>query len=268
MCSADAVTLAVDLLTGGKTGPRFVERAHQGMVNQLALSEALSRGLLDRPELQKDGKSLSDGKFIGFYGLSQGHILGGTYGALSTRIDHVVLGVGGASFGLMMSRAAPFKPFLDMLEGASGSPAGAQMLVLLMQPILDRIDPAVWAPHLMSNTLPGSPQSRQILMHAGLADTQVPNIANHLHARLLGLPLIQPSPRQLWNLVPADAPQPSGLVEFDFQEVPKDAYGLPSGGNQVHGGQRELKASMQQIDRFLRPGGVVEWSCDGVCDPE
>jgi hypothetical protein len=238
------------------------------MVNQLALSEALSRGLLDRPELQKDGKSLSDGKFIGFYGLSQGHILGGTYGALSTRIDHVVLGVGGASFGLMMSRAAPFKPFLDMLEGASGSPAGAQMLMLLMQPILDRIDPAVWAPHLMSNTLPGSPQSRQILMHAGLADTQVPNIANHLHARLLGLPLIQPSPRQLWNLVPADAPQPSGLTEFDFHEVPKDAYGLPSGGNQVHGGQRELKASMQQIDRFLRPGGVVEWSCDGVCDPE
>lgn len=268
MSSGDAAALAVDLLTTGKMAPRFVERAHQGMVNQLALSEAVANGLFDHPQLQKDGKSLTDGKFIGFYGISQGHILGGTYAALSTRIDHFALEVGGASFGLMMSRAAPFKPFFEMLTGASGTQAGAQKLMLLLMPILDRIDPATWAEHVRDKPLPGSPATRQLLLRDGLADTQVPNIAHHLHVRLLGLPQLTPVARPLWGMTLVDGPQPSGFLEYDFGEKPKDVHGMPAGGNQVHGGLRELPAAMEQIDRFLRPGGLVEWTCDGPCDPE
>lgn len=268
MSSGDAAALAVDLLTTGKMAPRFVERAHQGMVNQLALSEAVARGLFDQPQLQKDGKSLTDGAFIGFYGISQGHILGGTHAALSTRIDHFALEVGGASFGLMMSRAAPFKPFFEMLTGASGTQAGAQKLMLLLMPILDRIDPATWAEHVRDKPLAGSPQTRQLLLRDGLADTQVPNIAHHLHVRLLGLSQLQPAARPLWGMTLVDAPQPSAFLEYDFGEKPKDVLGMPSGGNQVHGGLRELPAAMEQVDRFLRPGGVVEWTCDGPCDPQ
>jgi hypothetical protein len=272
MSFPDAAFLVSDLITAPNQAPRFVERVHQGMANQLVLTWAAQQGLWQLPQTQVAAKV--DMAQIYFYGLSQGHILGGTQVALNPRLSKAALGVGGAGFGLMMSRAAPFETFLAMLEGATGSRQGATRAALLLGTPLERIDPVTYAPWLLASAqgygapLPGNPPQRQILMHAGFADTQVPNLATHVHARALGLALLAPAARPVFGLSPKAAPLESALVEFNMGYKPLDMLGIgPDGGNPVHNGQRALPSSVKQIDQFMRPGGLVQQVCDGPCDP-
>ena len=94
----------------------------------------------------------------------------------------------------------------------------------------------------------------------------VPNSASHLHARAMGLPLMQPNSRAIYGLETANAPiSSSALVEFDFRnpetgEIDKDTN--------VHEATRRLPAAILQSDLFLRDDGVVENTCSGPCDPE
>jgi len=269
MSLADSVVLLSDLVQTPSEGLRFVERLHQGMVNQAALTWASRGGLWQLPALRRDGQALTDGQQVYFYGLSQGHILGGVQVAFNPWLDRAALGVGGAGFGLMMSRAAPFNTFAAMLEAAGGSPAAAARIMLTMIGPLERVDPISYAAHVRADTWPGSPPERRILMQVGIADTQVPNLASHVHARALGLPLLSPSPRPVWGLASAPAPAASAVVEFDFKTPALDATG-PGGdnANPVHDAQRYLAASIDQIDRFFRPFGVIDQTCSGPCDPE
>lgn len=269
MSGPDAGKLVTDLVLAPNQGLRFIERTHQGMVNQIALTWAAAHGLWQIAPAHPQAAPLADGSEIYFYGISMGHILGGTLVALDPWLQKAVLSNGGAGFGLMMSRAAPFDAFLGMLEGSSGSKDGAARLTLLLGGPLERIDPISHVAHLMHDTYPGSPATRQILMHCGLSDTSVPNLATHLHARALGLPLMQPAPRQVFGLASASAPAPSGLQEFDFQVAPQDVQSMPTSNTTlVHDSQRKLKASRKQVDLFLRKDGQVQATCDGVCDPE
>lgn len=63
----------------------------------------------------------------------------------------------------------------------------------------------------------------------------------------------------------------SAIVAFDFgvpEPLPGTEANLPDVSTAGHNGLRKLDASMRQIDRFLRPGGRIEHTCDGICDPE
>ncbi len=249
----------------------FVDRLHQAMVNQLALSDALSTTLPTLPALQGPGGTpLLDPGRLYFYGISQGHILGSTFIALSPRIERAVLAVGAVGFGQMMSRAAPFGPFLALFQLAAGDAASAFDLTLLLQTVLDRVDPVVWLEELSGPSLPGAPASRTLLQHVAVADTSVPNFASHFQARALGMPLLSPSPRPVYGLTPKPSPiAGSALVEWDFGHPLPDLLGAPvTSENPAHNAQRQLSASMKQVDRFLRPDGKVEATCDGPCDPE
>ncbi|MSQ81849.1 MAG: hypothetical protein EXR77_02905 [Myxococcales bacterium] len=269
MALADSGQLVADLIQQPSAGLRFVERAHQGMANQLALTWAAKKGLWSLPQLQPTGQPLTAGNEVYFYGLSQGHILGGVAVALNPWIDRAVLGVGGAGFGLMMSRAAPFGTFTALLHNATGSEQGAARVGLLLTAPMERIDPGTYGPHLRANTYAGGPAKRSILLQCGLADTQVPNLATHLHARILGVPVLQPAPRTVWGLANTAVAAESALVEFDFNSPPLDTTGpAATKGNPVHEAQRYLAASLEQIHRFLQPNGLVEATCSGVCDPE
>ncbi|MBI5611018.1 MAG: hypothetical protein HY902_19255, partial [Deltaproteobacteria bacterium] len=269
MSKPDAGQLVTDLILSPNQGARFIERTYQGLINQLSLTWAAKHGLWQLPQARPGAASLADPEQVYFYGISMGHILGGTELAINPWLDRAVLSNGGASFGLMMSRAAPFGPFLGILENAAGSQDGAARLALLLHGPLERIDPVSYAGHVVSDTYPGSPATRKILMHCGMADTSVPNLATHLHARLLGLPLLQPSPRQLFGLAQVAAPAPAALNEFDLKTPPLDLLAQPAEvENFVHNTQRALGASKKQVDLFLRKDGTAQHTCDGVCDPE
>lgn len=246
----------------------FIDRVMQGMANQLALAYASQSTLRDLPELQRDdGTPIFEGGGEIFYGISQGHILGGTYTAISPYVRRAVLGSGGANFSMMMYRSVAFGAFRVLLDVSIESPLDRQKFAALLQLTMDRIDPHTYATHLLVDPPLGAPEDRQVLIQTGLADPAVPAISAHFHARAIGIPLLQPAPRTIWGLEAMEGPLPSAIVEVDFGIEPNPRpETFPN--NEVHEGVRRNPALQEQIDRFLMPDGLVEHTCDGVCDPE
>jgi hypothetical protein len=249
---------------------KFTDRVHQGMVNFIAMAYAARGPLLEQPELKIGPDPLYDPDRIYFYGLSQGGILGGTYAALSPNIERMTLGVGGAGMTFIMFRSGSCAELIGLIQTYIPDPLDTQKYAALMQTTFDRMDPITYAPYVLSQPLPDSPASRRILIQMGIGDTQVPNLSTHLHARALGLPHLQPAPREIPGLVKITAPADSALVEYDFgiDPLPDILARPPPEGNPVHSGVRELDAARRQIDEFFREDGRIEHTCDGLCDPE
>ncbi len=262
--SADVVSrISVD----PSTGFFFTDRVHQGMANQIVFSERIVRQLRAQTALQGgDGEALWDNDRLAFYGISQGHILGGTFLALTPRIDRGVLGSGGASFTFMMSRAGPFAPFLAFINLATKSALTTEKVIALAATPMDRIDPITYAPHLIGDLYTPGPASRSVLMQYGTGDSQVPPLATELHARSAGLPLLRPDARTVPVIDGVEAPASgSALVQYDFkwEDVePGLFYGLPDGDSGVHGAVRRAMPAREQIDAFLSDESVIDWFCE------
>lgn len=248
----------------------FTDRLHQGFANFIALTYAATGPLAALPELQIQGAPAYDPSFVGFYGISQGHILGSTFVALSPQIDRAVLDVGGIDLSLIMFRAQPFAPFLGILANNAPDPLDHQKFAAIAQSTFDRVDPVTYAPHLLSNTFEGSPPSRKIAMRMGIGDHAVPNIATYYQAAVLGVPLLAEasaeSPSYLTSV--ASPALGSALTVHDLGVVRNDVAIPATEANIVHEGVRRLHAAMEQANDFLRPDGVVVNKCSGVCDPE
>jgi hypothetical protein len=268
MSEADLLYVAGDLQNDIGATYRFADRVHQAVANQIALAWAMKREFAELPELQRPGGgAYVDPDRVYFYGISMGHILGGIYTALAPDIDRAMLQVGGGAFTAIMFRSRNFGQFLDVLTVGIPDPLEQQKFAALSQTSLDPIDPVNYAQWLREY----DGVEREILMHVGLGDTSVPSIATHIHARAAQLPLLTPTPRELDGFTTAGYPAPSGLVEFDLgvpAPLPEATAQAAADDTGVHVGQRELAAAIEQIDLFLRPGGAVEQTCDGACDPE
>ncbi len=270
MSRPDAIELTGDLMSDPDHAPAFIDDVHQGMVDFISLTYLAKGALLDLPALQDaNGKPLYDPSNIYYYGISQGSILGATYVSLSPHIARAALSVGGACFGLMMSRASPFGAFLDFIDQATGDKAASLKVELLFQTPLDRIDPISYAPHLLTDTFPGSPAAREVLFQIGLGDPEVPNIAEDLLVRSIGVPLLSPAPSPVYGLADVTAPvSGSALVEWDFGVPEPDLVAAPAtvGDVNPHELVRRQPDANQMIDGFFEPDGRIENTCDGVCN--
>lgn len=248
----------------------FAERVHQGMANWLVALAAVRGPATKLTELRRPStEPLYDPSFIGFFGASQGHILGGTLAALAD-FSRIVLNVGGGGFTHCMPRSLNFGPFSLLLGLDFPDPLVVQSYVAMMQRALDRIDPISYAPHVLASPLPGSPSDRRVLMQTGLGDPAVPNVASFLHARALGIPLATPSPVPVFGLASVtDADAPSSVTLFDYHvDTTGYAEGKPISPNVVHDSVRLNPAALRQMEGFLKPGGTIAHTCDGACDPE
>jgi hypothetical protein len=268
MSSDDAGQVALNITTDPSNIFQFIDRLHQGMVNQIAVTYAGRSTLRELDAAQVEDRPIWEPNDIYFIGNSQGHILGGVYVAMSPHIERAVLGVGGASFTFMMSRAGPFRPFLAMISLVARQKLEQQQFVAMAASSMDIMDPISWAPELLTPTLSSTPESRRILMHEGISDAQVPNLAHELHARTLGVPQLEPVVYPIDTLETISAPvDGSAVVQYDFGIEPVDTYALiPSTGNRVHEGVRAWATAQEQASRFLRAGGLIEHLCgDEAC---
>ncbi|MFT7622845.1 MAG: hypothetical protein ACI9WU_002020 [Myxococcota bacterium] len=239
----------------------FVERVHQGMVNRRALEEAIAGPLLQEAAFQEDGAPVYDAEHLYFYGLSQGHILGGTWLALSERVERGALGAGGAGFTFIMFRSSNFSSFLQLALSQLPDAMDRQKFMMMAQHEFDRMDPITYAPEVQV----------PVLMQIGVGDPQVPNMAAHVHARALGLSLLEPAPRAIFGLEGVVSPfEGSALAEYEFGVDPLPGHEMvpPTEGNVVHEGVRQLVAAQEQIGAFFWGGGTAQNQCDGVCDPD
>ncbi|HTJ83731.1 MAG TPA: hypothetical protein VL400_18555 [Polyangiaceae bacterium] len=270
MSSPDRSIVIGDLAGDPGNILRFTDRVHQGMANFLALAKAAKGPIANLPELDVGGAPAYDPSTIYFYGISMGHILGGTYVALSPDVHRAVLEVGGADWSLMMFRARPFSLFLAVVETLNQDKLDQQKFAALIQTAFDRIDPLSYAPHILKEPLPGGPTDRKVLMHVGVGDSEVPNLATYFHARNIGVPVLEEAspfvPLGLDSVAPPT--DGSALTIFDFGYEPETQAVAAAMGNEVHEGVRKTTASKKQVSAFLRADGVIDNPCSGVCDPE
>lgn len=270
MSKDDLATVSDTLVTAPAHVADFAERTHQGMANWLVALAAMRGPVTRLPELRRPSMAaLYDPSFVGYFGASMGHILGGTLAALAD-FPRVVLNVGGGAFTHCMPRSLNFGPFSLLLGTVFQDPLVVQSYVAMMQRPLDTIDPISYAQYVLASKLPGSPEDRRVLMQIGLGDPAVPNLASYLHARALGIPLVIPSPTSVFGLPGVSAAEaPSSLTIFDYGvDTTGYAEGKPISPNLVHDTVRLNPAALRQMVTFLRPGGVITQTCDGACDPE
>ena len=258
----------------------LVDRLEQGLVNVVALAA------LTRRTPQKTGVEGAQPPFgltsltlpgtqlpllhptarLGYYGCSLGHILGAAAVALSPDIERAALQVGGAGFGLIMSRSLPFGGLQGILGGRFANQGETLLAVLQLADLLAPVDPVSWCEELSTSADGGV---RPLLLHAGLSDASVPLMAAEVHARGLGLPLLTPAPRSVWGLTEAPVGNATrGLVEVDFGVPNPAVLALPPGKeNAVHNGVRNVAPVIAQIGAFLR-GDPIPAACSGACDPD
>lgn len=271
MSVEDLPSVIRDILSDTSLGLRFTDRVHQAMVNLMALAGARAT-LAELEPFRLDGNPLIDPSEVYFQGISQGHILGGTYAALSPDVRHAVLTSGGANFSTLMFRARPFLGFLGIIAQAVPDALDQQKFATLSQFAFDRIDPYTYSEYLLGNDLDGSRFNRQVLMQMGAGDSEVPNIGSELHARAAGLQVLQPSPVVTPPLMSAvegsGADSAFAIYDFNVDPFPSVTPAPADVGNEVHNALRGLTSAMRQLDAFFRPDGRVGHFCDGVCDPE
>jgi pimeloyl-ACP methyl ester carboxylesterase len=265
--------------------PAFPDRLRQGMLNTLVLARLMKLGhfnvdpTFQTPDLRGVLPGPSAEEY--YYGISLGGIMGTYFAALSPDVEKLHVDVPAIDFDLLLQRSTQFSNF-EFLLGAVGLSDPMKVLIGLglQHELWVSAEPASVASHvtgLVDPPLPGVPP-KKILMSEAWLDKQVSNQASELMARTLGIGNLEGSlVRDFFGIPDVTGPQSSAMQiwstgAFDLwnpaqqQYLPPLANQIPSNVCDPHGQRPTIRASVQQMLDFLRPGGVITNKCTGVCD--
>jgi hypothetical protein len=216
-----------------------------------------------------------------YYGNSQGGIMGLALAGVSVDITRFVSGVGGMSYSTMIPRSTNWQVYGATMANSYRRQVDRALLMTMAQSQWDFGEPSTYAAFIRGETLPcslgdeycpgGRTPQHHVLMMIGQDDAQVANITADTAARTIGIPLLLPSPYTPYGLetTAGGAGVTDALAIFAIPGTPALPLGTrdPIDDNPAHEGVRRSAAGHVMMDRFLRPDGVVEQTCDGVCDP-
>ncbi len=243
----------------------ITDRLQQAHVDAQVMTRMLVTRIKDDPAFGLDGRPLTDGREVYYFGVSNGGIQGAAYLALSRDVTRGVLDVAGAGWSLMLFRCADFRPLLALLSAALPDPIDRQIAIAVMQSEWDYTDAATFAPHLLTDPLPGVGR-KQVLLQESLGDAEVTNLATELLARAIGLTGLQLI-RPVFGVAPAPAPLDSALTQWDLHPSPLPPVGdeaLPR-DNGAHTALYGYPVAQQQVTAFFRPDGRIIDVCHGAC---
>jgi hypothetical protein len=168
------------------------------MVNFMYLGRAMLRGFNGDPAFQLHGRGVIDTRRLFYDGNSQGGIIGGALIAVEPDLNRGVLGVPGMNYSTLLTRSRDFgtgepPPPDDPSEGVfafgiySSYPNEVErpLIFALIQTLWDRAEANGYAQHMTADPLPNTPAHR-VLMHGGLGDWQVAQVAAEVEARTIG----------------------------------------------------------------------------------
>jgi hypothetical protein len=264
LSSADVPQVTTDVVPDFNNINIVTDRLQQAHVNAQVLTRLFLKHLKDDPALQVNGKAVTDGSQIYYYGISDGGIQGGTYMALSQDVTRGVLNVPGCEWNLLMFRSADFNGLKAVLDGVYMDQLDQQIGLALVQHEFDYTDPASFATHLITEPLANTP-AKKILVQEAIHDAQVPNIATRILVRTIGLPgldLEQP----VYGVQEMAAPLASAYTQWDVNPMPvPSGTNTPPKDNQAHGCIRTLPPLIDQLKAFFTPSGQVTQTCNGPC---
>jgi hypothetical protein len=299
--------------------PQLADRVQQGILNFLYIGRALihPEGFAgnDAFKATPGGASMIDTGHERLYydGNSQGGIIGGALMAFYVDGDRGVLGVPGMNYSTLLQRSKdwgtgkPPEPEADLPEyswfmyTAYPDQLQRQLLLSMIQMQWDRAEANGYAHHMTKDPFANTPP-HEVMLHVGLGDHQVAQLAAEVEARTIGaathdpyadpgrdldrgdpaygIPRITTYPFQgsaliLWDIGPPrprDATRYYGTLPPPNENVPPpktDSKGIEY--QDPHEYPRRQPSARQQKSAFFAPGGPVIDVCPtGPClaDPK
>jgi hypothetical protein len=277
MSEQDLVAVARSLNNYNYGGEIF-DTLIQGVVNHIVLEQIMRGPMAQTLFVDDQNQTIVDPTQLYYYGLSQGHIFGSTVMAYDPFMTRGVVGVGAANYSMMLERSVDWPVHEATLTGSYGesgkNPLNVALMIHLMQMAWDTTDPSGTVQDILEGNIPGTPQ-KQLLLHMAMGDDQVPNVATEWQARTMGIPVLSPSPKQVWGMQMESQGMSSALVIFDgnFNPVPLTNE-APQGNGDAHSYTRKQPAAWRQMKEFYASGTVLQTcstetgcTCEtGACD--
>jgi len=244
----------------------FSNRIMKGILNHITLVQ-LAQGKLSSDLLVDDEGSYVDPEKIYFYGISQGHILGGTFMGYDPVVKRGVLHNGAANWSLMFERSFHWGVYGTILKGAYDQGLKLVVIMAILQLGFDYTDAIHVSANFYDNPIPNTPP-KQLLMHMSLGDSAVSNVASMHQARTLGLPVMEPSVYYPFGMEKKSETLENALVIWDEKPnpPPSDTNILNAGDNGTHNSVRNRAKVIEQIATFLQTGDIQHTCGDGPCD--
>ena len=205
---------------------------------------------------------------IGYYGNSQGSVLGGGYFASSTDLSHGVLGVPGCPFSLLLSRSKDFGPYHAAFKMQIYNQRDLRIGMSVIEQLWDVSESGGWLNVIRDNNWDGYPR-KHVLMQAALGDAQVPIVAGEFMGRTYRTNTIAPQTRPVYGMVEKIPPfeDGNGYVEFKYDDVPPAPILdiPPTDGKDTHECPRRERRGQDQIHDFFILNQIVQ-HCKGICE--
>lgn len=249
----------------------ITDKIQQAQINVVVMARLALTALRNDAELQYNGNPII-GSTIYYYGISDGGIQGATFMSIDPDITKGVLGVAGSTWSLMIQRNPEYNMLEPLMTGAYPNALDRMKLLSLSQYDWDFADPITFAPHTIMAPLENTPQ-KQILIQAGINDSEVSNLATNLLVRTMGLTGLQALPVPVYGITETTGPLPSALTYWtNLSYGGQPCTYIPPSTNQppsidstltscVHEAVRRLPEVIQQLGSFLTPGGQITQTC-------
>ncbi len=243
------------------------ERSQQGFVEQDLALRFARQVLPSDPNLQVDGVPLIDPDRYGYYGNSQGAVLGGGYLGMSQQLHRGVLGVGGAPYTLLLPRSYDFTPWFMLFQAKYLDHRDIQLYITLMGMLWEPAEAIGWTDAMQGDPVTGSP-AKDVLLQVAIGDAQVNTLGAHVLARAYGAYSIAPQNRAIWGVPEQEAAGEPGsaIVEWLYEDGPEEPFENvpPDVDRDTHECPRREPAAQDQLRAFVEDG-VIEQYCDGPC---
>ena len=274
--SEDDIPTALSALQDFSAFPAFIDRQHQGLLNQLVLSRLIlaENGLVTEPPFQRaDGEPLVDTGRLFFDGNSQGAVMGMAFAALSPDIERAVLGVVGMNYSTLLTRSVDFDGFETILAPAYPDPVDRAIGIAAAQILWDSTEGAGYVRHLVADPLPDT-AAKDVLIHVAFGDWQVSELTAMVAARTMDVPIHRPvtadgRSRESdpgWGIESLDDDARSALVIWDSGSDPIPIEAVPPRTSRdPHDDPRNDVEVRRQKAAFLFDGGLVDVCNGGPC---
>jgi pimeloyl-ACP methyl ester carboxylesterase len=140
-----------------------------------------------------------DAENVHYMGISNGGTFGYVMAATSPQLERSVMVVGGGGLIHFLQRATQWNMFGPLLRLVIRDPIDQQLAFSMIQQVLDPVDSMNYIRHLVTDRYPGMRPMRA-QMHMAIGDSQVNNLVTEWAMRSAQIPVVVPSPKDIWGL--------------------------------------------------------------------
>ncbi len=240
-------------------GPTITEKVAQGVIDFISLEHLVRGPMQSSTEFSFNGMPVIDPNKTFYVGGSLGGIMGNVFMAYDPNIRKGVLAVPGGTWSLLFERSYAWHLLMGAAVGAYEDPDVYQLLIAFLGMGFEPYDPITTAAHVIKDPLPGVPV-KEILMWYAVGDSLVTNISTEMIAREMGLSLLAPAVKPVWNMPSTAGPLQNALTIYDEHPspMPSDFNIPPAADNGTHAGVNRQPAVLRQVEQFLLQDQIVQ----------